>query len=777
MKRESAWGKGAGRLLVLLLSMAVILSFSFVNVAFADETGGVSSDSKVTETQSSAQEGQTDTQKINLLVVKGTSESDTQQSEQPVVKEDPTNTQESEQSAVKEGQTDTQQNNQSAAEVSKSDTQEKDSTQSSQTSATKWDKSKSKTATNLDSNYESLVTLSLPSKEEQLSSDIVFVMDKSSCREQTGKEMESLLDTLKTSLSSSNANVKISLVAFDGVSHTLYPLTEFNGSDEQIQTIKGYAVTNNIPDEEHVSGTNMQAGLLAASPILNGDQSVQNNRKYVVLVSDGLTRLFTKDGGNYESADDVRDIYYKGTSFSPNPEDYWGAMSIWAQARGYDENHNFGLTASSPSWNEYWNNVVSWVEKDKQNRDPYALSFKVLGNGARKDFDKDYAEKDAYIKDNNFKYLTDNGDDVYSEHAMAVDRAIYEAYQAYNSLVSQNYHCYAVTVKNEHGSSAFGGQVISALNNLSGGQNVDFDVIKNDICYLVGPNSYVTDHIGYSKDNYNFDLVDPSTMVITVDDASGNALVYNAVQIAENHFGFNQLEENKYAYVVTYTPGDKNEGEYLTWTINVPITNFQHVSLTYKVKLMNPQTAAGTYGQPDLNGDGIVDGTSDQVDPTKALFTNGITTLTPTDSNGNPGDSESFNSPSVDYSVSTTPVTPIDPVNPVIPDNPVTPVTPTNPTTDDGTTTNPPTNPQTDNNQETIGEEQNTTVSPAENNTGIKTVKTSSQNPKMAAADTAKTSTAPKTADATRVGTMLILFGGAAALLSVLLAVKKRENE
>ena len=48
----------------------------------------------------------------------------------------------------------------------------------------KWDISKSKTATNLDANYESKVTLSLPSKEEKLVSDVVFVIDKSNSSKQ-----------------------------------------------------------------------------------------------------------------------------------------------------------------------------------------------------------------------------------------------------------------------------------------------------------------------------------------------------------------------------------------------------------------------------------------------------------------------------------------------------------------------------------------------------------------------------------------------------------------
>ena len=42
-----------------------------------------------------------------------------------------------------------------------------------------WQISKSKTATNLDKNYQSEVTLSLPAAQEQLESDVVFVLDKS----------------------------------------------------------------------------------------------------------------------------------------------------------------------------------------------------------------------------------------------------------------------------------------------------------------------------------------------------------------------------------------------------------------------------------------------------------------------------------------------------------------------------------------------------------------------------------------------------------------------
>ncbi len=59
-----------------------------------------------------------------------------------------------------------------------------------------WDVSRSKTATNLDENYESKVTLSLPSAEEHLVTDVVFVLDESSCSEPVKAEVAKMLETL-----------------------------------------------------------------------------------------------------------------------------------------------------------------------------------------------------------------------------------------------------------------------------------------------------------------------------------------------------------------------------------------------------------------------------------------------------------------------------------------------------------------------------------------------------------------------------------------------------
>lgn len=72
--------------------------------------------------------------------------------------------------------------------------------------------SKSKTATNLDRNYRSDVTLSLPAREETLASDVVFVIDKS-----TSLEKESALRMLEALQSQigADAQVRVGVVTFN----------------------------------------------------------------------------------------------------------------------------------------------------------------------------------------------------------------------------------------------------------------------------------------------------------------------------------------------------------------------------------------------------------------------------------------------------------------------------------------------------------------------------------------------------------------------------------
>ena len=79
-----------------------------------------------------------------------------------------------------------------------------------------WDISKSKTATQLDENYRSQVTLSLPAKSEKLVSDVVFVLDKSTSTQIENQTLD-MLENLQTQISQTNAKVKVGIVIFNNI--------------------------------------------------------------------------------------------------------------------------------------------------------------------------------------------------------------------------------------------------------------------------------------------------------------------------------------------------------------------------------------------------------------------------------------------------------------------------------------------------------------------------------------------------------------------------------
>ena len=63
--------------------------------------------------------------------------------------------------------------------------------------------------------------------------------------------------------------------------------------------------------------------------------------------------------------------------------------------------------------------------------------------------------------------------------------------------------------------------------------------------------------------------------------------------------------------LLTYDYGNGKGTEHFVWEINVPVSNFAPVQLTYTVKLVNPKTTEGTYGVYDKNGDGLNDETGE----------------------------------------------------------------------------------------------------------------------------------------------------------------------
>lgn len=516
-----------------------------------------------------------------------------------------------------------------------------------------WEVSKSKTATELDENFETEVTLSLPAADEQLVSDVVFVLDKSTSADIEDQAL-AMLEALKTQIEGNNAKINVGIVIFNKEAHASEYMDLATQYDKIVAAIK----------QEIKSGTNSHAGLLSGIDMLEKSDTL-DSRKYLVFVSDGITYMYDGDGDPTTS--DPTSIGSQNADSKPE-EDRKG---IFAGPDGW--NIKYGTEAPDTSkyvpedWAEYLNTIGEQILADGD-------TYEAL-----------YDDKDAISAKGILHSESAN-------HAMGVDKALYLTYQAYMQAAAK-YHCYAVLNPSESGEKyyPFGPSYMAYLaNQTAGGDDAvkAFEAIQNDIYYLLGAGSEVEDVIGYvdGEDGYNFDLIeDASKLVIKIgrdDDPDAEKLV--ATQIGEHEYGFGAYEELnndgsvviKYRYVIKYTPADDGT-EKLIWQIFEPVSQFKPVSLTYALKLVNPQTEAGTYGKYDKDGSQGYDG----------LFTNNSATLYPVDSFGNEGEAETFGKPTVEYTVKAaepeptpTPEPEPEPEPQPDPDEPEEPVEPEDPT-------------------------------------------------------------------------------------------------
>lgn len=455
----------------------------------------------------------------------------------------------------------------------------------------KWTISKSKTATNLDSNYESKVTLSLPSAEEKLDSDIVFVVDKSESSEK--ESALSMLDAIRNQIDE-GTKVNVGVVTFNTVA-TQNGFFDLNADYEAIKEKF---------DAPAISGTNLHAGILAGVDMLN-KSSTDNNRKYLIVISDGITYTYDKD---------AKIVPY-----------YWlndGQPYFSKDPYSWDFKYGAGTTFTTDQWNTWRSKVENILKRE--------MISPVL-----------YSERETLTEENGVLAPQDGN------YTSSVDRALYYSYLAYQSA-SEKYHCYAIPARTSKESTYPYG--VSFMKYLGGNKEASFNEIKNDILYLIDTGSYVEDYMGYVEGDYNFNFInDASKLTITVGRGDAQEKL-DAVKIDDNHYGFGPVtvetdssdKVTTYRYNLEYIPGNMTDTEHFVWHINVPVENLAPVALTYSVKLVNPKSASGTYGQYDEDGSKNYSG----------LYTNNSATLYPKDSNKNWGIPENFQKPTVSYTVS-----------------------------------------------------------------------------------------------------------------------------
>ena len=470
-----------------------------------------------------------------------------------------------------------------------------------------WDVSKSKIATKLDTNtWTSNVTLSLPSAEEELVSDVVFVLDQSDCKDTVLADMRILLEKLNDDLTYTNASVNVGVVFFRGCAVTAYPLSKYTGVSDPI--FEAIAKANS---EMKLKGTNLPAGLLEAQKMLS-QSSTSPARQYMILVSDGATYLYTHDNdpathfsrtSGYYSMDGG--LYEWQAKYDP---DIYGKNSI-PYALPKDFSHNGNATD--------WENFLSGIAAS---RDTFTK------------FDQEYVRTDEKPEARLTKPDPICTADTVKDFIINVEESMYQATSTYKQIVASGVNCYAISTSTDMGVFT---SFSKYLADLGKGSGMNFSSIKNDILYAVGAGSTVEDKIGDA-----FDFV-PGSLKLTVggteleSKAEGNVTYFG--DRAEN------LNEENFRFKVQYAP----DTETFVWTINENVSNFAPVQLTYTVKLTNPETAPGTYGVEDLNGEK----TLSEAEAEKALFTNAYAVLNAKNSAGAPVKAQEFPKPSVSYTV------------------------------------------------------------------------------------------------------------------------------
>lgn len=447
-----------------------------------------------------------------------------------------------------------------------------------------WDISRSKSATSLNENNESTVTLSLPSAEEKLKSEVVFVLDGSSSADtQVVKDSLELLEELKAATENSGAAVNVCVVKFKRQAY----------KSDWYDLSKDFDAIKSAMEIKYSGGTNLHAGLLAGKEALDEHSDVSADRKHLILISDGSTYLYSKDG-NWASDTPFSRSYCPAEPYNSVAGGFWD--------NGMYEPNNYPevnvprpkTTSEVSAWRQYLKDVEE--RNAVSNGDYYDYHIDYENN-----FNKGVASPD-YKQQPSVKRSTNNR-----------DMAFYYANQAWDAIKDSGYHAYSIAVKDGSAGAGNADDSRCFMNYLNGGASLNFDAIEKEIIYAVGEGSQVEDKMGS-----DFDLVS-GTFELTV---GGKALTCTQ---NGNVYSFGDDEKSD-RFVVVYDEASDS----FTWTINENVSNFAPVQLSYKVKLTNVSTKAGTYEVP----------------------TNEYARLTPKNSAGVVGQTVEFDIPTVTYTVS-----------------------------------------------------------------------------------------------------------------------------
>lgn len=466
----------------------------------------------------------------------------------------------------------------------------------------------SQTATNLDSDFISDVTMTIPSESTQQPMDIVFVLDGSTSSDANtlatdAAEMVKELAKVKT------VNVNAELVIFGGSNPILYASDSLGSvADENVLE----TLTNNMTDKTYDgangrSGSNLQAGIEKARALLKTGLAESDN-KYLILLTDGGARMWIND---------------EGEALAQTPYD----VNNWNTTEDFNGRYISGKLELR-TFDQIMDDAANGKEIGK-----YAVTYEE-SKDAENVIDRSVVETDLNYYSN-----------VESATYFAA-KSIIEINDMDEAQVFWIDYPYSKGTKLEDYTESFKSWLASEgyVTRYDSDQIADpLTQLKDNLLYYVGKGSIIENEIGYGEDNYgnayDFKMVNLDQLQLTV-----GTDTLTTTKIGENHYGFGTLNsENEYPYELIYYPDGKDGSgkDNFELLINTAVYLDAPINLDYQVQLTNPQNIGGTYGTYDEDGSEALD----------SLLVSKEATFKPVYSDGTYGTEISFPLPTVSYAV------------------------------------------------------------------------------------------------------------------------------
>lgn len=487
-----------------------------------------------------------------------------------------------------------------------------------------WELSKDKTATALDSNYNSKVTLSLPAGDYPQTVDVVFTVDCTSVLfyNYIGiiKEIEKIADEL----AGKDINLNVGLVGFGHESKVYLPLT--NITEENVDAVMEEVKTTISNDGDWLrnnGGTNIQKGILTGRELLdNSNTGALPNDQYFILMTDGAGFWYNNANGETVCTAHKGDSNQSLGNMDAN-NDVGGPTRITDSMylRAVNEGKTFG---------DFIAEQGAAIEKSAERS--------LTTEGAKSAGELAYTTQDVRNYDV-YPYLNMERGTYFA--AKALQEVAAEGYSVIT--IGYNYNKFGLTSLNavskgfREWTAEVGSYYTASMSNVQDA----FEGVRDEMIYLLDAGSQVVDIIGQGKDDkgndYNFDVANLDNMTITVGGVELNKVKIQSEEfLGRTTYGFfeGEIADDNYDFVVTYYPdgvadADGETREHFVWSINTPVSKYAPAQFSYDVHLTNPQKAKGEY----------------------KVETNVEAVLTPVDSNGTVGSTETFPVPELTYEV------------------------------------------------------------------------------------------------------------------------------